>query len=74
MSFEPRSRSGGQISDTRYEPRQERGGTWMVADSFTDLPAASNGRDLVMLRKGDAKEMAAELNRCETEGSESPLL
>jgi hypothetical protein len=38
----------------------------MVADSFTDLPAASNGRDLVMLRKEDAKEMAAELNRSGT--------
>jgi hypothetical protein len=46
----------------------------MVADLFTDLPAASNGRDLVMLRKDDAKEMAADLNRCETEGSESALL
>jgi len=73
MSFEARSRSRGQTSDVRYEARLDRDGTWMVADSFTDLPAASNGRDLVMLRKDDANEMAADLNRCETEGSQSPL-
>ena len=46
----------------------------MVADSFTDLPAASNGRELVKLRKDDAKYIAAELNRCDSEGSASPLL
>ena len=68
MSFEARSRSRGQTSDVRYEARLDRDGTWI-----TDLPAASNGRDLVMLRKDDANEMAADLNRCETEGSQSPL-
>ncbi|MCH4547493.1 MULTISPECIES: hypothetical protein [Rhizobium] len=46
----------------------------MIVDTFTDLPAASDGRDLVKLRKDDATEMAAELNRCEVEGSASPLV
>ena len=45
---------------TRYEARPETGSKWMVADTFTDVPAASNGRVLVMLRKEDARDMAAE--------------
>jgi hypothetical protein len=48
--------------------------TWSVIDTLSGLPAASIGRDFVALRKCDAKELAKEFNRCETEGLGSPLL
>jgi hypothetical protein len=47
---------------------------WSVIDSLSGVPASSNGRDFVGLRKSDAKDLAEELNRCETEGFGSPLL
>ena len=48
--------------------------SWSVIDTLSGLPAASNGRDFVGLRKSDAKDIADELNRCESEGADSPLL
>jgi hypothetical protein len=45
-----------------------------VIDSLSDVPASSNGRDFVGLRKSVAKDLAEELDRCETEGVGSPLL
>ncbi|MGZ2385096.1 hypothetical protein ACVIDN_006520 [Rhizobium brockwellii] len=43
-------------------------------DTLTGLPAATNGKDLVQLRKRDADEIAEELNSCERRGTASPLL
>jgi hypothetical protein len=63
----------GQLTDRRYQAL-EFDGKWQVIDRMTDLPAASAGRDFVELCKDDALEIAAELNRCEAEGSPSPLI
>jgi hypothetical protein len=48
--------------------------TLLVTDSLSDVPASSNGRDFVGLRKYVPKALAEELDRCETEGVGSPLL
>jgi hypothetical protein len=61
------------LTEGRYQA-QRLEETWRVIDRMTDLPAASNGRDLEELSKEDALEIAAELNRCEAAGSASPLL
>ncbi len=74
MSSKARIGVPGRLpTDLRYEAQQSDG-TWQIIDRMTDLPAASNGRDLVKLRRDDALEIADELNRCEAEGSRSPLL
>jgi hypothetical protein len=63
----------GELTDGRYQAL-EFDGTWQVIDRMTGLPAASAGRDFVELCTEDALEIAAELNRCEAEGSPSPLI
>lgn len=79
MSFESsprRTHSGKPVrvdGASRYEVVLELSG-WSVIDTLSGLPAASNGRDFVGLRKSDAKDIADELNRCESEGADSPLL
>jgi hypothetical protein len=67
------SRHSGVTSGDRYRVEPD-GGSWTVMDTLTGLPAATNGKDLVQLRKRDADEIAEELNGCERRGTASPLL
>ncbi|QFY61047.1 hypothetical protein FZ934_11860 [Rhizobium grahamii] len=57
----------------RYQVRREMPGGWSVIDTFTSLPAATDGRDLVGLSKQDAEDIAAELNDSAAEGRD-PLV
>ena len=61
-------------SEARYECRQQGDGDWMVIDRLTNLPAATNGRDLSGLSMDDARDIADVLNRSSTDGQRSPLL
>lgn len=80
MSSDPGShdfRSGAvstEHQDKRYVVMEEQAGTWQIIDSATGLPAATDGKEFVQLAASDAKDIADELNRCDAEGSESPLL
>ena len=60
-------------STPRYIIRQEPRGTWMVMDSMTALPAATDGKDISGLSKVDAEDIAQELNRS-IAGGRDPLL
>jgi hypothetical protein len=57
----------------RYAVQREPSGSWMVVDSLTLLPAATDGRDLVGLAKEDAQDIARELNSSVAEGRD-PLI
>ena len=61
------------IEQPRYKISPGEEG-WTVMDMLSGLPAASNGRDFIKLRKADAREISDELNNCEKEGAPSPLL
>ncbi len=68
-------RSGAvSTEDKRYVVMEEQAGTWQIIDSATGLPAATDGKEFVQLAASDAKDIADELNRCDAEGIESPLL
>ncbi len=41
-----RGASGGTCDEKRYQVAVDAGDTWQVIDTITNLPAASNGRDL----------------------------
>jgi hypothetical protein len=74
MSFKAHAAPAcGDPAVGRYQA-QEYDGTWQIIDSVTNLPAASAGRDFVKLCKSDAVDIATELNRCEAEGTTSPLI
>jgi len=62
------------MQDKRYEIRQERDGLWTVIDSLTQLPAASDGRDLTNLEKADAQDIADSLNEDMSCHRKSPLV
>ncbi len=47
----------------RYEARRETPHRWMIVDTLTSLPAASNGRDFTGLSMQDALDITDELNR-----------
>jgi len=65
--------SGNHVREARYEAIAGEDG-WLVVDRLSGLPAASNGRDFIKLRKTDARDISDELNNCEREGKPSPLL
>lgn len=58
--------------EARYEARREPSGRWMVVDTHTDLPAASDGRDFVSLLRRDAFDLAEALNL--SEGRKPPVI
>ena len=62
------------MNEPRYDLRQEKNGTWTVFDVITRLPAASDGRDLTGLDRGDAKDIMDALNRDHIAGRKSPLV
>ena len=62
------------VDARRYDAVEDPDGTWQVIDLMTGLPAASNGRDFIQLRKADAEELSDELNRFERAGNQSPLI
>ncbi|MBW9117573.1 hypothetical protein JNB88_28530 [Rhizobium cauense] len=57
----------------RYEVHQEPRGGWMIVDTLTSLPAATDGRDLIGLAREDAEDIAHELNLGEAQGRD-PLI
>ena len=66
--------AAGRADEKRYQVAVDAGDTWQVIDTMTNLSAASNGREFVQLGKKDAQDLADELNACEAEGRESPLV
>ncbi len=62
------------MREKRYGIRQDRDGSWTVIDTLTQLPAASDGRDLVKLEKMDAEDIAETLNEDFSRDRKSPLV
>ncbi len=58
----------------RYVVRANLTKGWDVIDTETNLPAASDGMDIVALERVDAEDIANDLNRCERDGVDSPLV
>lgn len=65
--------SRNHVREDRYQAIPGEDG-WTVMDRLSGLPAASNGRDFIKLRRTDARDISNELNNCEREGKPSPLL
>lgn len=63
-------------TDQRYEarPDSQARGQWVVVDTHTGLPAASDGKDFTSLSKRDAADIAEALNTYLKEGKEPPLV
>jgi len=64
------------VDEARYETRHDVDchGRWVVIDTLTGLPAASDGRDFVNLTQSDAADIAEALNAYLSEGKDPPLV
>lgn len=51
-----------EMQEKRYEIRREPNGCWTVVDALTNLPAATDGKDLTGLEQDDARDIAHALN------------
>jgi len=61
------------MRDKRYDLRRELNELWTIIDTYTGLPAASDGKDLTGLEFDDARDLLTLLNDSDSRG-ENPLV
>ncbi len=61
-------------SGHRYAAEKVGHDRWVIIDTDTGLPAASNGKDLTGLEENDARDIAGLLNDADRSGRPSPLV
>ncbi len=61
------------VPEIKFALVQQGHGKWMILDTHTDLPAASNGKELVDLDFDDARDIADMLN-VEFRANRNPLV